>query len=52
MNVSDIFKSTLAPPLTVVEPYEVIRDRILKRVKRDHPDAIVVPFTKRKSTDK
>ena len=50
MNVAAIIKETLAPPLVVQEPYEVIRRRILERVKREHPDSIVVPFEKRKRT--
>jgi len=49
MSVRAIIAATFAPPLVVTEPVEVIRERILERVRRECPDAIVIPFTKRKS---
>lgn len=45
--VADIMRDTLAPPVVVQETWEQIAERIRKRVHRENPNVILIPFVKR-----
>jgi hypothetical protein len=49
VSMAEIMRGTLAPPVTVQEPWEQIAERIRKRVQRENPNALIIPFVKRKT---